>query len=616
MKLPAIAIGSLLLASAPSLHAGCCLHHEPSEVFQNSDAVAEYRILTRRVITDENGNIFTRYTASLTQVSKGNPPSDLSFLSSGGNNGTSVEISSEQMDLKVGSDYIFHLNRDTGGKWKPSPFHVTEVLGTAARRNEIRSYFRGGAHGDLPGDDAAPPLQTMDVPGSVVTPTGYLEQSGQPSRTPFSDGGQPIPYLVDVDPTKLPPGMDTTEALAAVKECLDAWSASSSLKFRFEGLQSFGMSAHAVTAGDGRLRIQLHDTYGYVSAPAIGRGGASTTPPDAVFKGGRVGSQGFQEITRMFLVLEHTAMTNETRFKSVITHEIGHALGLAHSSENSSEPNAILKAATMYYQLTGDGAGANLTIYDQDRIGFGYPAANTPPYTIDRPFVAVSDSGSGDLPVALGVNRIEMRAVDLQGSSLTPSLTYASDPAKFALDGNVLVYTPTGFVNVARLTDQQIADGTSYGIAYVQFSDGVNLSRAARCTVIQIASDSRPADGLPSTWMTTNFGSIDVGAVGSDRHPDSDPDGDGLSNRLEFFFNTDPKSAASPPSWFSYDHANRRATLTPLQFAPFAVQSSSDLTNWNTKVLTTSLYTPATLTVDTSSDVPASKMFYRALMSP
>lgn len=616
MKLPAIAIGSLLLASIPTLHAGCCLHHEPSEVFQNADAVAEYRILTRHVVTDENGNIFTRYTASLTQVSKGSPPSDLVFSASGGNNGVAVEISSEQMDLKVGGDYILHLNREAGGQWKPSPFHVAEVTGTQAEKNEIRAYFKAGAEGDIPGSGPAAPIQTMDVPGSVVTPTGYIEQSGQPARTPLCDGGQPIPYLVDVDPAKLPPGMDTTEALAAVKECLDAWSAASSLKFQFEGLQSFGMSAASVNSNDGRLRIQLHDTFGYVNSPAIGRGGASTTAPDAVFKGGRVGSQGFQEITRMFLVLEDSAMTSETKFKSVITHEIGHALGLAHSSENSDEPNAILKNATMYYAVTGDGAGATLTIYDEDRIAFGYPVVNTPPYTIDRPFAAVSDSGSGDLPAVLGVNRIELRAIDLQGDTLTPSLASASDPAKFALNGNVLAYTPTTFVNAARLTDQQIADGTSYGIAYVQFSDGVNLSRASRCTVIQIASDSRPTDGLPSAWMTANFSTIEAGAVGSNRHPDSDPDGDGLSNRLEFFFNTNPNSAASPPSWFSYDHGNREITLTPLRFAPFAIQSSSNLTTWNTRVLTTSLYEPVGLTVDTSGDAAVSGMFYRALMSP
>ena len=153
-------------------------------------------------------------------------------------------------------------------------------------------------------------------------------------------------------------------------------------------------------------------------------------------------------------------------------------------------------------------------------------------------------------------------------------------------------------------------------MAYVQFSDGVNLSRAARCTVIQIASDSRPTDGLPSTWMTTNFGTIEVGAAGSNRHPDSDPDGDGLNNRLEFFFNTNPNSAASPPSWFSYDHANRKLTLTPLQFAPFALQSSSNLTTWNTEALTISLYTPVPLTLDTSDDSAASRMFYRALLAP
>jgi hypothetical protein len=616
MKLPAFAIGGILLASAPGVRAGCCLHHDSAEVFQEADAVAEYRILTRSVLTDANGSIFTSYTAELNVVSKGTPPADFTFTTPGGNNGRAAEVSSEYLDLSPGSDYVFHLLRQQDGSWRPSPFHVVRVAGTQAEKSAIRAYFKGGAEGDLPGTTSSSPYETFDVPGSVVTPTGYFESSGQPSRMPLCDGGAPIPYLVDVDPAKLPPGMDTTEALAAVEEVLDVWAAASSLKFRFEGLQSFGMSASAVPDRDGRLRIQLHDTYGFVNAPAIGKGGAATTDPDTVFKGGKIGSQGFQEILRMYTVLEDSEMDNETKFKSVLTHEVGHALGLAHSSENSNEPEPILKNATMYFSLTGNGQGAHLTIYDEDRIAFGYPATNTPPYTIDRPFPAVSDSGSGDLPAVLGVNRIDLRALDLQGGTLVPSISFASAPTKFTLSGNVLTYIPTTFSSGTRLADQDIADGASYGLAYVQFSDGTNLSRAARCTIIQIASDSRPTDGLPSSWMTANFGTIEVGAVGSNRHPDSDPDGDGLSNRLEFFFNTNPNSAASPPSWLAYDHANRKLTLTPQRFAPYALQSSSNLSDWSTEAITTSLYTPVITPLDTSADVAAPKMFYRALMTP
>jgi len=46
------------------------------------------------------------------------------------------------------------------------------------------------------------------------------------------------------------------------------------------------------------------------------------------------------------------------------THELGHTLGLDHSSENSNEPNAVLKAATMFKSVHDDGRGASLRADD------------------------------------------------------------------------------------------------------------------------------------------------------------------------------------------------------------------------------------------------------------
>ncbi|OYV04685.1 MAG: hypothetical protein CFE26_15560, partial [Verrucomicrobiales bacterium VVV1] len=334
----------------------------------------------------------------------------------------------------------------------------------------------------------------------------------------------------------------------------------------------------------------------------------------------RVGlTQGFQERLYGYVVLESTTsnsfMLNTNNFKRVLTHEIGHSLGLEHSSNNASEPDAILKAATMYYTTASGSAGATIQAYDVDRIQFGYPVTNTPPYAVKRVIRAVARASSGAaLPVALGINRFQLRAYDRQGTALTPALVTGSS-AKFSISGNTLVYAATDFLTGSLLSDAQIIGGSNYGTAIVQFSDGVNLSPEVRYNVVEIAGDGTPSDGLGDNWMNTYFGSNTVGATGSNRHPDSDPDGDGLSNRVEFYLNTNPNSAASGPVKPVYNHSTRQMTWTPLPFATYWIESSSDLGTWSLRG-TSTLYATSGSLSKTFSGITPTKEFYRLVTGP
>jgi hypothetical protein len=621
------------LFACNGLFANSLLPISRGQQIADADVIIRGTVSSLESFESPAGGIYTRATVKVETVFKGRAPARIRIVERGGVLANKGEANGASPNLRVGDDRLFFLSRRADGtlfarRGAPGARLINSASASEATtatqllsdlQSLTSSAVLAGADvtdqsvGSTP--SAAPTAAPAVMPSSSATNV-LKGDDGISARFVLPDRGEGTPYYVDAD--YLPAGMTLTQALNAVKTAIAAWTNACSVRFYFAGLQSFGMASANINNDDGALRIQLHDHYNYIgsgtgSGDTLGEGGEYWTIYNTSAgwtTGGNVAGNDFHRSVNGYVVLAHTNtfMQNITNFTEVLCHEIGHTIGLNHSSQANPEPNPLLAQAIMFWLVHGNGRGATLNQFDTNVCRQVHPASNTPPYCYPRVIDAVTCPPPYVLTNAY-VNTVQLRGYDLQNTALTLATNdAANDPVGyFSMSGSNINFNVTGYYSDPRVDP---ASTVYYEEIFARYSDGTNASPHVLVRTISHNPDQY-AEGVPQDWRTEYFGSPSPNS-GLKHHANEDADGDGFSNINEWLLGSNPTNKLS----------NLRLTMlsaTNLQFPAkpydiYELDTSSNLTTW-TRAMNPIVPTNSTAVV-TGFTNGASQQFFRLFRIP